>query len=93
MPRSARSTSLETRSARIKLRMRSSPHYVKVAKGLRLGYYRGAKGGTWYSQNGVRSSPRSGHFVRRSACPRRANRDHARTIGVRTRSDGAKCRF
>ena len=47
MARSARTTSLETRSARARLAARRSPYFVKVAKGLRLGYYRGAGSGTW----------------------------------------------
>ena len=36
MPRSARKTSLER-----------APYFVKIAKGLRLGYYRGSAAGTW----------------------------------------------
>jgi integrase len=47
MPRSARKTSLETRSGRAKLPMRRAPYFVKIAKGLRLGYYRGSAAGTW----------------------------------------------
>ncbi len=47
MVSSARKSSLETRSARARLRARRAPYYAKVAKGLRLGYYRGVKGGTW----------------------------------------------
>jgi integrase len=48
MPRSARHSSLETRTARAKLLARSAPYFVKVAKGLRLGYYRSRGGtGTW----------------------------------------------
>jgi integrase len=47
MPRSARHTSLETRTARPRLKIRRAPHFVKIAKGLRLGYYRGAGCGTW----------------------------------------------
>ena len=47
MPRSARNVKLETRSARAKLPKRRAPYFVKVAKGLRLGYYRGAEAGTW----------------------------------------------
>jgi hypothetical protein len=27
--------------------MRRAPYFVKIAKGLRLGYYRGATAGTW----------------------------------------------
>jgi integrase len=47
MPRAARSIKLETRTARGKLPARRAPYFVKVAKGLRLGYYRGAGSGTW----------------------------------------------
>jgi integrase len=47
MPRSARSVKLETRSARAKLPPRRAPYFLKVAKGLRLGYYRGADAGNW----------------------------------------------
>jgi integrase len=49
MPRAARHVKLETRSARAKLRARRAPYFVKVAKGLRLGYYhgRGSGSGTW----------------------------------------------
>lgn len=47
MPRAARAIKLETRSARAKLPARRAPYFVKVAKGLRLGYYRGNGAGTW----------------------------------------------
>jgi integrase len=48
MPRSARTIRLETRSARAKLAARRAPYFLKVAKGLRLGYYRSRSGsGTW----------------------------------------------
>ena len=47
MPRSARAIKLETRSARAKLPARRAPYFLKVAKGLRLGYYRGSGAGTW----------------------------------------------
>jgi hypothetical protein len=48
MPRSARAIKLETRSARAKLSARRAPYFVKVAKGLRLGYYRSrSSAGTW----------------------------------------------
>ena len=40
-----------------RLRVRTSPYFVKVAKGLRLGYYRGPKRGTWigsrYRDDGI----------------------------------------
>jgi integrase len=47
VPRSARKTSLESRTARAQLAMRRAPYFVKIAKGLRLGYYRGSAAGTW----------------------------------------------
>src|SRR5262245_49435319 len=49
MPRSARAIKLETRTARAKLPTRRAPYFVKVTKGLRLGYYRtrGGNAGTW----------------------------------------------
>jgi integrase len=47
MPRSALHANLETRTGRARLPMRRAPYFVKIAKGLRLGYYRGATAGTW----------------------------------------------
>ncbi len=47
MVRSARKTSLESRTARAQLPLRRAPYFVKIAKGLRLGYYRGSAAGTW----------------------------------------------
>ena len=47
MPRSARHANLETRTGRARLRTRRAPYFVKIAEGLRLGYYRGATAGTW----------------------------------------------
>jgi hypothetical protein len=49
MPRAARAVKLETRTARAKLPARRAPYFVKVTKGLRLGYYRGRGfgSGTW----------------------------------------------
>src|SRR5450755_2151680 len=57
MTRSARNSSLETRTARARLSVRRTPYFAKIAKGLRLGYYRGAIAGSWiarhYRGNGV----------------------------------------
>src|SRR3954454_18457254 len=57
MTRSARNSSLETRTARTRLRIRRTPYFAKIAKGVRLGYYRGAVAGSWiagyYRGNGV----------------------------------------
>jgi integrase len=50
MPRSARNSSLETRTARLRLPIRRKPFFVKIAKGLSLGYYRGAVAGSWVAR-------------------------------------------
>jgi len=52
MPRAARDVKLETRTARAKLSARRAPYFLKVAKGLHLGYYRtrGSSAGTWKHQ-------------------------------------------
>ncbi|MET4291148.1 integrase [Bradyrhizobium sp. LB8.2] len=47
MARAARHSSLETRTARARLPARRTPYFAKIAKGLRLGYYRGASSGSW----------------------------------------------
>jgi integrase len=47
MPRTPRNSSLETRTARARLLIRRTPYFAKIAKGLRLGYYRGAVAGSW----------------------------------------------
>jgi integrase len=50
MPRSVRKPSLETRTARLANTIRRAPHYVKIAKGLHLGYYRGSASGSWIAR-------------------------------------------
>jgi hypothetical protein len=47
MARTARNSSLESRTPRARLRVRRSPYFAKIAKGLRLGYYRGTVAGSW----------------------------------------------
>jgi hypothetical protein len=47
LARAARHSSLETRTARARLPARRTPYFAKIAKGLRLGYYRGAVSGSW----------------------------------------------
>jgi integrase len=47
LARSTRHSSLETRTARARLPSRRTPYFAKIAKGLRLGYYRGAVSGSW----------------------------------------------
>lgn len=50
MARTARNSSLETRTARTRLRIRRTPYFAKIAKGLRLGYYRGSVSGSWVAR-------------------------------------------
>src|SRR6516162_4727900 len=47
MARSIRSSTLETRSARLRLPVSVKPAFVRVAKGLGLGYRRNKSGGVW----------------------------------------------
>ena len=47
MARSIRSSTLETRSARLRLPVSVKPTFVRVAKGLGLGYRRNKSGGVW----------------------------------------------
>ncbi|EAQ35021.1 phage integrase [Nitrobacter sp. Nb-311A] len=51
MARAARNSSLETRTARARLRTRRTPYFAKIAKGLRLGYYRGSVSGSWVARH------------------------------------------
>jgi integrase len=50
MARTARNSSLESRTARARLRIRRTPYFAKIAKGLRLGYYRGSIAGSWIAR-------------------------------------------
>jgi integrase len=50
LPRSARKSSLETRTARLGNTIRRAPYFVKIAKGLHLGYYRGSASGSWLAR-------------------------------------------
>jgi hypothetical protein len=50
MPRSARRTSLETRTARLANKIRRAPYFVKIAEGLHLGHYRGSVSGSWIAR-------------------------------------------
>jgi integrase len=50
MARSARLGKLETRSARLKLPVAKKPVYVKIGKGIGLGYRRNQTAGTWVAR-------------------------------------------
>jgi integrase len=47
MTQKIRSSKLETRSARLRLSIRKKPYFVKIARGLSLGYRRTKTSGTW----------------------------------------------
>jgi integrase len=47
MPQKIRSPKLEIRSARLRLPIRGKPYFVKLARGLALGYRRTKTAGTW----------------------------------------------
>lgn len=47
MARTVRDSNLATRTARAKLPPRKQPYYRLILQGLHLGYYRGARTGTW----------------------------------------------
>ncbi|MET0106640.1 MAG: tyrosine-type recombinase/integrase [Sedimenticola sp.] len=47
MARASRRFSLETRTARTRLKVRGTPYWVTIGKGLALGYRKGAKTSSW----------------------------------------------
>ncbi|MGA7523479.1 MAG: tyrosine-type recombinase/integrase [Acidobacteriaceae bacterium] len=51
MARKRQDARLGTRSARIGLKQRSEPYWRNVSKGLAVGYFKGAKGGTWIGRH------------------------------------------
>src|SRR5215831_14439923 len=59
MARTVRDASLETRTARLRLRIRSEPYWRGLEKGFALGYRRRGKGGTWLA----RRRPAVGGYV------------------------------
>jgi hypothetical protein len=50
MARIVRNPKLDSRSARAKLAMRDSPHWVSLAPGCALRYRKGPKGGVWLAK-------------------------------------------
>jgi integrase len=50
MARTVRDTKLETRTARLRLPIRSEPYWRSLEKGFALGYRRRANGGTWLAR-------------------------------------------
>src|SRR5262245_56922552 len=50
MARTVRDANLETRTARLRLRIRSEPYWRGLEKGFALGYRRRGRGGTWLAR-------------------------------------------
>jgi integrase len=59
MARTVRDANLETRTARLRLRIRSEPYWRGLERGFALGYRRRGKGGTWLA----RRRPDSGGYT------------------------------
>lgn len=55
--RTLKDAKLDTRSARLRLKVRREPYWRSLSEGLAIGYRRGAKGGTWIARH---YSPESG---------------------------------
>jgi hypothetical protein len=60
--RNVRSAQLETRTARLKLKLRKKPYMVRVAPGVRLGYRRNAVTGTW---SVIAADGKSGNWIKK----------------------------
>src|SRR5215472_9188415 len=50
MARTVRDANLETRTARLRLTVRSEPYWRTIDPGAHLGYYRGRRGGSWVAR-------------------------------------------
>src|SRR5437773_8887005 len=64
MPRSARSSKLETRSSRLKLPVARKPTFVRIGPGVALGYRRNQTAGTWVVRV---ADGKGGHWTKRIA--------------------------
>jgi integrase len=61
MARSTRSSALESRTARLKLPKRGKPYWVRIERGLSLGYRRGETAGPWIVR---RSTGNGGNWIK-----------------------------
>lgn len=50
MARLVRDSRLESREARLRLKMRQEPYWRLISEGIHLGYYRGNRGGIWHAR-------------------------------------------
>src|SRR5262249_23683568 len=73
MARTVRDANLETRTARLRLPIRSEPYWRGLEKGFALGYRRLGKGGTWLA----RRRPADGGYVE----PKIGNSEHLQADG------------
>jgi integrase len=64
MPRSARSSKLETRTSRLKLPVAKKPTFVRIGRGVALGYRRNQTAGTWVLRV---ADGKGGHWSKRLA--------------------------
>jgi hypothetical protein len=62
MARRHRAPTLETRSARLKLKIRGKPYWTTIGAGLSLGYRRNEGNGSW---SGRKSNGAGGNYVKR----------------------------
>jgi integrase len=51
MPRTLRDAKLDTRAARLRLKIRREPYWRSISEGAAIGYRKGAKGGTWIGKH------------------------------------------
>jgi integrase len=63
MARTVRDTNLETRSARLRLRIRAEPYWRGLEKGFFLGYRRRANGGTWLARRRLANGGYAEHRI------------------------------
>lgn len=50
MARLVRDSRLESREARLRLKLRQEPYWRLISEGIHLGYYRGNRGGMWHAR-------------------------------------------
>ena len=51
MARTLRDAKLDTRAARLRLKVRREPYWRTISQGLAIGYRKGIKGGTWIARH------------------------------------------
>jgi integrase len=91
MPRTVRDARLESRQARLKLAIRSEPHWRAITEGCHLGYYKGRRGGSWIARQ---RSAQGGYMKRRlGAADDIADADGAAFLSYKQAHDAALAWF